>query len=88
MQAIILILRPIQKQSPFIIEGHSAISAFEAVFVLMLILKLFLLEISDKFFVMLLTDVTEEQVVKGFDICIRALSNYVYSSLRPKQVLY
>lgn len=83
MQAIILILRAIDKKRSLIVKRHSSIST-RHLFFLTFIFKFLLLEICHQFFIVFFADVTEQQVIERFDVGIGAISNDVYGRLRAE----
>lgn len=80
MQAIILILRAIDKQRPLVIKRHPSIPT-PHLLLLTFILDLLLFEISHQLFIVFFADVTEQKVIERFYVGIWTISNDVYCSL-------
>lgn len=80
MQAIILILRTIDKQRSLVIKRHPSIPTSQLL-LLTLILDLFLLEISHQLFIVFFADVTEQEVIERFHVSIGTISYDVYCGL-------
>lgn len=83
MQAIILILRTIDKQRSLVIKRHPSIPTSQLL-LLTLILDLFLLEISHQLFIVFFADVTEQEVIERFYVGIGTISYDVYCGLRSE----
>jgi hypothetical protein len=64
MQTVIFILRPIQKESALIIKGNPSISSSNKLIFIISAIELFLLELSDKFFKVLLAYVAKQEIIK------------------------
>lgn len=86
MQAVILILRAIQKEGALIVKRNPSIPSFHKLFLIIIVFELFLLEIRDQFFKVLLANVAKQQIIKRFNIGIRTVSDDIDSGLRAKDM--
>lgn len=86
MQTVIFILRTIQKKGSLIIKGNSSISISNQLIIVISTIELFSSKLRHQFFEVLLAYVTQQQIIKRFDICVRTISYDIYCSLWAKDV--